>query len=105
MSPVKRVALVGGSGLLGSAIVQAILSRKDLFALTIFTRHNSASKLPDEAQRVTVDSFEDAPENETFVKALSGHDVLISTLNSAVAIQCKQTPAFQHPAEVIEPTS
>jgi N-acetyl-gamma-glutamylphosphate reductase len=93
MPALKRVALVGGTGMLGSTIVQAILSRKDLFELTVFTRIASASKLPDEVNRITVESFEDAEENETLLKGLSGHDVLVSTLNAAVAIQCK-LPCF-----------
>ncbi|KAJ9610701.1 hypothetical protein H2200_005478 [Cladophialophora chaetospira] len=86
MPPLKRVALVGGTGLLGSAVLQAITSRKDLFELTVFIRSNSASKLPDGVHIVTVESFEDAAENESFIKSLSGHDVLISTLNAAVAL-------------------
>ena len=75
--------------MLGAAVVQAILARKDLFDLTILARSTSASKIPDEVRTIIVDSYDDPEEDEALIQGLRGHDVLVSTLNSAVAVERK----------------
>ncbi|KAJ9498899.1 hypothetical protein LTR99_005019 [Exophiala xenobiotica] len=88
MDQVKRVALVGGTGLLGSAVVQVLLARNDQFELTLFTRSISTHKIPAEVRVVAIESFDDiSEESSTLVRWLRGHDVLVSTLNSAVALE------------------
>ncbi|KAK7885281.1 hypothetical protein LTR67_010459 [Exophiala xenobiotica] len=87
MDQVKHVALVGGTGLLGSAAVQALLARKEQFELTLFTRSISTHKIPAEVRVVAIESFDDISEESTLVRCLRGHDVLVSTLNSAVALE------------------
>ncbi|KAK5452149.1 hypothetical protein LTS15_007213 [Exophiala xenobiotica] len=89
MDQVKRVALFGGTGLLGSVVVQALLARNDQFELTLFTRSISTHKIPAEVRVVAVESFDEISEEctSTLVQCLRGHDVLVSTLNSAVALE------------------
>jgi uncharacterized protein YbjT (DUF2867 family) len=98
MDQVKHVALVGGTGLLGSAVVQALLAKNEQFELTLFTRSISTHKIPAKARVVTIESFDDISEESTLVRCLRGHDVLASTLNSAVALECKNqvTPFLQY---------
>ncbi|KIW16070.1 hypothetical protein PV08_06121 [Exophiala spinifera] len=86
MSPPRRIAIVGSTGLLGSAVVEAFLDKRDLFDLTLITRGISTRKPRSDVRTVVVD-FEDVSENSTLVQALQGQDVLISTLNSAVAVK------------------
>ncbi|KAK4942876.1 hypothetical protein LTR10_017452 [Elasticomyces elasticus] len=87
MSQPKRIALAGGTGMLGAAVVQAILARKDLFYLTIITRSSSASKVPVSVRTIVVESYDNPENDQALIQALGGHDVLISTLNSAVAVE------------------
>lgn len=94
MSQPKRVALVGGTGMLGTAVVEALLARPKLFELTLLTRRGPPSfNAPAGVKQIAVVDSYDQPENdEALVQALRGHDVLVSTLNSAVAVQCKKDP-------------
>lgn len=89
MSQSRRIAILGGTGLLGSAVVEAISERRDLFDLTLITRGISTGKSPSNVRTVVVDALDDASERSTLVQALQGQDILMSTLNSAVAVKCK----------------
>lgn len=93
MDQVKHVALFGGTGLLGSAVVEALLARNDQFELTLFTRSSSTHEIQAKARVAAIESFHDISEGSTLVQCLRGHDVLVSTLNSAVAVECKDRAA------------
>lgn len=97
MSQPKRVALVGGTGMLGTAVVEALLARPKLFELTLLTRRGPPSfKAPEGVkQTVVVESYDHPDNDEALVQALKGHDVLVSTLNSAVAVHCEKDPFWK----------
>ena len=89
MSQITRVAVVGSTGFLGQAVVQAILAKSSLFDLTILTRRVSADKVPAGVKTILVGSYEEGESDKELVEGLSGQEVLISTLNAAVAIRGK----------------
>ncbi|KAI1623587.1 hypothetical protein EDD37DRAFT_650683 [Exophiala viscosa] len=90
MSQPRRIALIGSTGMLGAAVVQAILARRDLFDLTILARSSSASKIPEGVRTIVVNSYDNPESDEALIQGLRGHDVLVSTLNSAVAVEGKE---------------
>jgi hypothetical protein len=83
-SAMKRIAIVGGTGLLGQAVVQALHAHPNLFTLTIISRSPpSHPPLPGVSYR-SLDSYTAEPDSP-FVLALRGHDVLVSTVGGPVA--------------------
>ncbi|KAK6382740.1 hypothetical protein LTS17_003409 [Exophiala oligosperma] len=87
MSRPRHIAIVGGTGLLGSPVVEAFLRKRDVFDLTLITRSTSTHKPPSHVTTVIVDALDDVSESSPLVQALRDQDVLISTLNSAVAVK------------------
>jgi hypothetical protein len=77
--------------MLGSVVVKDILERTDLFDLTIVTRKDSTNPLPGGMRKIVVESYEEAANDATLIKGLRGQDVLVSMLNSAVAVKGKNS--------------
>ena len=76
LSKISKIAIVGGSGNVGSRIVSALLDKKQ-FTITALSRANSKASFP---TGVTVKHV-DYEKPDTIVDALKGQDALIVTLN------------------------
>ncbi|KAI1174843.1 hypothetical protein F4777DRAFT_599186 [Nemania sp. FL0916] len=73
-SPIKNVAVVGGSGNLGRAAVDELLNAG--FTVTALTREGSTATFPTNVARKEVD-YSSA---ESLVSALEGQDAVVSTI-------------------------
>ncbi|KAI0544808.1 hypothetical protein F4679DRAFT_511334 [Xylaria curta] len=73
-SPIKNVAVVGGSGNLGRAAVHELVDAG--FAVTVLTRENSTSAIPDGVASKAVDYTS----VESLTSALQGQDALVSVI-------------------------
>ncbi|KAG5762211.1 hypothetical protein H9Q72_009692 [Fusarium xylarioides] len=78
MSPVRKVAVIGASGNVGKPTVRALL--QEGFQVTGLTRASSNNILPQGINAVKPDYSE-----ESLVKALRGHDAVVSTA-SGIAV-------------------
>ncbi|KAI0018577.1 hypothetical protein F4780DRAFT_750846 [Xylariomycetidae sp. FL0641] len=76
-SPIKNVAVVGGSGNLGRAVVAALLDAG--FSVTCLTRQGSSSTFPSGVRTVKVDYDSVA----SLRAALEGQDAVVSTIATA----------------------
>ncbi|KAG5745424.1 hypothetical protein H9Q69_012340 [Fusarium xylarioides] len=76
---IQNVAVVGGSGLIGSKIVDSLL--KAGFQVTAITRNESSAKFPDKVivKRVDITSVDSVKE------ALTGQDAVVSAAATAAA--------------------
>ncbi|KAF9691322.1 hypothetical protein EKO04_010610 [Ascochyta lentis] len=71
---IKNIAIVGGTGTIGTYIMQALLAR-NRFTITAISRHDSRAEFPSDIQVMRVDY-----DNEkSIVDALQGQDTLIIT--------------------------
>jgi len=75
---IKKVAVAGGSGELGSVVLKELLE-SNLFEITVLTRQTSHS-FPASVKVATVDYSS----VESLTEALQGQDALVSTLGTAV---------------------
>ncbi|KAJ9636004.1 hypothetical protein H2204_005501 [Knufia peltigerae] len=75
-TPVKRVAVVGGSGLTGGEITRALLQSG--FEVTVLSRASSSnSKIPDGARSVKTDYS-----RESLAAAFQGQDAVVSAITT-----------------------
>jgi len=75
---IKKVALAGASGTVGSAILKELL-KSDLFEVTVLTRNSSHHKFPAAVKIAKVD-YTDL---ESLRAALAGQDALVSAVGKA----------------------
>ncbi|TRX91838.1 hypothetical protein FHL15_007157 [Xylaria flabelliformis] len=88
MSSIKKVAVAGGTGNLGPAVLQQLLEAG--FDVTVLTRKQSSHSFPSSAKVAEVD-YESL---ESLTNALQGHDAVVSTLGGpALAGQLKLVEA------------
>lgn len=78
MSSIKNVAVAGGSGSLGSAVLNGLVTSGN-FNITVLKRATSTFQAPPGVRVIDVDY--DSP--ESLQSALSGQDAVVSTLGSA----------------------
>jgi len=81
MSPIKNVAVVGGSGNLGPAVIQTLLDAG--FTVTALTRTESKATFPSAVKVHKVD-YSSA---SSIAEALNGQDAVVSTIASQGAAQ------------------
>ena len=80
-----RVAIVGGTGLLGNVVVRTLQERPELVDLTVISRKSSTNSASTLATKVvTVGSYIEN-DGEELVAHLNGIDVLVSMLPGGVA--------------------
>lgn len=81
----KHIAVVGGTGLLGKAVVRALHRKKSLFNITVISRTETPSEnvIPG-IKYITIKNYTDT-EDSPLVLALQGQDVLVSMLGGPVA--------------------
>lgn len=84
-SQIKNIAIVGGSGQIGSVIVDNLL-KADRFKVTAVTRPDSKSKFPDGVE-VKKGEYDDL---EFLQKALTGQDALIVALGLSAPEQVQK---------------
>lgn len=84
MAPIKNVAVIGGSGNVGKAIVQELLAAG--FVVTALTRSSSSSTFPDgvKVKKVDYESIDSLKE------AFGGQDVVVSAI-ATPAVQGQKT--------------
>ncbi|KAH6951813.1 hypothetical protein DER45DRAFT_388328 [Fusarium avenaceum] len=80
---IQNVAVVGGSGLLGSKVVSSLLNAG--FDITVITRNESTATFP---SKVTVKRV-DITSLESIKKAITGLDAVVSTVTTAATGQQK----------------
>jgi hypothetical protein len=76
LSTLKKIAIVGASGNIGSHITSALLA-KNRFTLTAISRHDSKATFPSGIAVARIDYSK----RETIVQALKGQDALIITMS------------------------
>jgi uncharacterized protein YbjT (DUF2867 family) len=74
MSNIRKVAHIGASGFIGSAVLKALIA-SDL-EVTVLTRKESSARFPEQVKVVRVD-FTD---HRSTVEALQGEDAVFSTV-------------------------
>lgn len=74
MSEIRKVAHIGASGFIGSAILKALLASG--LEVTVLARKESKASFPEHVKVLPVD-FDDQP---SIVEALQGQDAVISTV-------------------------
>lgn len=85
MSKPIRVAVVGGTGLLGNVVVRTLHEKPELIDLTVISRKSSTKSSSTPATNViTVESYTEK-DSEELVGHLNGFDALVSMLPGAVA--------------------
>ncbi|KAJ4309853.1 hypothetical protein N0V84_011281 [Fusarium piperis] len=80
MSPLKNVAILGGTGSLGEVLIPTLL--KADFNVTCITRSGSSAALPANVTKNTMDYTNP----KALTKALKNQDVLVEAFNPAAAI-------------------
>lgn len=78
MAPLHKVALIGGSGRIGSAILNALVAAE--FAVTVISRISSKAQYPSRVQTVRV-ANDYAVEN--LIDAFRGHDAVVCAIANA----------------------
>ena len=88
--PFSKIALLGASGSIGPHILAALLETFPVSAITILTREGSNSPLtyPAGLRLISLPSYSD---KDGLKAVLQGHDILISALPAAVALQLEPT--------------
>ena len=81
--PIKKVIVVGGSGSVGTPIMQALLNAKQ-FEVTILSRASSKSTFPAGLKVIKTDYT-----HEALVKAFKGQDAVVSTMTTLSVDQQK----------------
>ena len=77
----SRVALVGSTGLLGSKILQSLLSTPSIKQITTLTRASSSLSLDSRVKVIKVASYDD---ETMLIEALRDHDIVISAISGTV---------------------
>lgn len=80
----KQVAVVGGTGLLGRKVVQALHSQGELFKITVISRKSPPEPVLSGVTYIAIDNYTDS-DNSLLILALRGHDILVSMLGGPVA--------------------
>ena len=84
MSSPLAIGIVGGSGLLGRVVVEALQAQPDRFLLTLLNRATSNAQCPPDVRAISVDwSSENGLQAVKLV--LQGLDVLVSLVGGNVA--------------------
>ncbi|KAL9129008.1 MAG: hypothetical protein Q9217_002442 [Psora testacea] len=78
----QNVALIGGTGAVGSHVLDALLSSFTASSITVLTR--KSSKTHSYPQGVKVIALPSYTDHDTVISALRGQDVLISALSTTV---------------------
>jgi saccharopine dehydrogenase-like NADP-dependent oxidoreductase len=88
--PFSKIAILGASGSLGPHILAALLETFPVSANTILTREGSNSPLtyPAGLRLISLPSYSN---KDALKGVLQGHDILISALPAAVALQFEPT--------------
>ena len=79
-----KVAIIGGTGLLGSEVVRAFSNKRDAFEVTVISRRQSQGQELPGLRYVTVPTYTDEGDGG-LIKALQGQDVLVSMLGGPIA--------------------
>jgi uncharacterized protein YbjT (DUF2867 family) len=88
--PFSKIAILGAYGSLGPDILAGLLETFPVSAITILTREGSNSHLtyPSGLRLISLPSYSD---KDGLKDVLQGHDILISALPAAVALQLEPT--------------
>jgi uncharacterized protein YbjT (DUF2867 family) len=80
---VKSIAIAGGTGFLGSKIVNHLLTIPTVTKITILGRSTSSHNIPP-SLTVSIVAIQSYDDSKSLTSALRGHDLLISTLGNMV---------------------